>query len=436
MISRRRFLKKLSALPLAGIPLPFLTGCIMKSNIETKKEYKYLVDWKVRFKEWGEHKKLIISDAEFTNGDPFRGESWDTMIFQNCVFKTRCLLGQLHSVIFENCVFDNAEFQADKMHFIRFRKCKFINNATVLNSVKSEDVIFENSEFYGTDGKDDNNWGGVDFAGDVTFRNCRAKWAGLVGEDKVVYEGCQFEDVNLMCGEYADNKYADITVKQCVFKGRVDLSSTVTNLAISDTQFDQMLMQNMYIKNLSVENSKGGQIDFYGDELDSIVLRNLELNGFHDKNMAFADSKLSLRCFVRKQYKTLVMENVRCFPDATPQQPSGQVGSPITCGSESASVKNCVLPIASFLLNNSKDVEFEGLQSDTLHFLGNVDKLNFTSGCEVQKELIFYGTQAKEVNLSGMTTAKGSVFDMLGTNFKELEKEGKFKTGREGQRKK
>jgi uncharacterized protein YjbI with pentapeptide repeats len=434
MTSRRKFLKTIPALALSGISLPSLTGCILKSNIESKKEYKYLKDHKLRHKEIGENKILNVDDAIFYDGEAFRDELWDNIVFKNCVFKGKTNLDLLTGCLFQNCSFDACGFESVKIIGARFEQCQLINNATIMSDKDAKNVTFENCEMYGIDRKKYYNWCGVGLVGDVSFRNCKAKWVNLFGEGKVEYEGCQFDDVALPCGYSSPDKKADIVVKQCVFKGTIDISSNVTNLAISDTRFDRILMKDMDIKNLSVENSKGGEIKFGSDEnVDSITLRNIELTGFHEDDMKSPDKTGSLQCYVSVKLKTLVMENVHCSPDATESDSKdpilrNAVGNMITCGSESASIKNCILPIVSFWLKDSKDVEFQGLQSDSIHFFGGVDKLNFSSECKIKKNITFVETEAKEVDLIGLTTAKGCSFISLASNFKIIENGGKLIT--------
>jgi hypothetical protein len=88
------------------------------------------------------------------------------------------------------------------------------------------------------------------------------------------------------------------------------------------------------------------------------------------------------------------------------------------------------------MLQDCPDVEIEGLRCEDLYIKENVGKLHFVKDCRVTKSLSFTGVQAQEVNLTGLVKEEQATLTLKDTNFEQLQKEGKYITGREGEPKK
>jgi uncharacterized protein YjbI with pentapeptide repeats len=310
-----------------------------------------------------------------------------------------------------------------EVHFLRCKTSKDI--WYIMNNSKSRNVLFEECEFNGADDKDSNHWGGIDFIGGMSMKNCAGRHNHIASETQALFQGCNFDEVMMRCGHGSENRYAEITIVGCNFKNKIDMSSDFSSLTIRDTNFDWIDLggATMATKDVLFENIKGGFLSLMMDKVKSLTLKNVELNGFDEDKDGYI---YSLDCIVRQKINSLILENVKCAKDDTGSQFSGGWGNRITCGAINTSIKNCVFPIATLLLHDSADVEIEGLSSSDLYLTENVGKLHFVSGCEVSKLLSFTNIKAKEVDLRGMHIDPKAKLTLKDTNFAELEKEGKY----------
>jgi uncharacterized protein YjbI with pentapeptide repeats len=404
--------------------MSFLTGCL-RTNISRHAQYEYLKDFEYRHKDWGEKKPMTIKDAEFNDGSVFRGQLWNDMTFKNCVFSDTFYLGALVRVNFEDCMFDGANFQSDDMMEVHFLRCKTSADKTwyIMNNAKSRNVLFEECQFLGQD-DNDNHWGGVDFVGEMTFKNCFSTKVSVASETKVLFQDSKFDTIMMRCGHYNENRFAVVTIQGCSFKNKFDMSSTLESLLVKDTTFEQMdLSEAIITKGLEFQNIKGGFLNILVDNSPSLIMRNVELTGTKLKSSTIR----SLECTIREKIQNLTMENVKCaFDQMDWHEDDIEIGNCITCGSIKTFFKSCVLPNASIDLHNSEDVEFENVTSENLRLKENVGKLHFVSGCEVSKLLSFTNIKAKEVDLRGMHIDPKAKLTIKDTNFAELEKEGKY----------
>ncbi len=280
-IGRRTFLGWLpgAALLVSGFSIP--------RDIEWMgDEYRMLKDAALRRSRMGD-KTLKVKSAIFTGGG-FHEAEWENVHFENCTFYGRTQLKNLKNAVFERCSFIDANFQSYYMENVYFQNCKTKNKTYIMSGRSSREVVFEACNFQGSS-LDPNNFGSI-FIHNVVYKNCVGRYTDISGINKVFYNNCNFQDVEMKCGDYdipaKQYIYANVTIENSFFKNLINMKiSSLSGLVIRKCEFDFLDLTNVDCNgNILIENIKAGAMLGAFKKLRNITIRNSRFTG--EKNLS------------------------------------------------------------------------------------------------------------------------------------------------------